>query len=488
MSKKINLTTSSGRPVEDNQNSLSAGERGPLLLQDIYLQEKLAHFEREEIPERIVHAKGAGAHGTFTVTNDITMYTKAKLFSEIGKKTETFTRFSTVGGERGSADTARDPRGFATKFYTEEGNWDLVGNNTPVFFIRDPLKFPDFIHTQKRLPDSNLKSPEMMWDFWSKSPESLHQITILFSNRGTPDGYRYMNGYGSHTFSFINSKNERFWIKIHLKTMQGIKNLSAEEATRIGGENPDYATQDLFEAIEKGDFPKWKIKIQVMPEIEAENYHINPFDVTKVWPHNDYPLIDVGILELNRNPINYFVEVEQAAFSPTNKVPGISFSPDKLLQGRLFSYPDAQRYRLGVNYNALSINAPRGIEVKNNYRNGFMRFNDNGGNSRNYEPSNYPVPTESKEFKEPPLRISGDADRYDQNTKLNNDFVQAGDLYRIMPEKEKADLVNNIIESLKAVSKPIQLLQLPHFFKADENYGRSIAQGLGISENEITLN
>jgi len=485
MSKKINLTTSSGRPVEDNQNSLSAGERGPLLMQDVYLQEKLAHFDREEIPERIVHAKGAGAYGTFTVTNDITNYTKAKLFSEVGKKTETFTRFSTVGGERGSADTARDPRGFATKFYTEEGNWDLVGNNTPVFFIRDPLKFPDFIHTQKRLPDSNLKSPEMMWDFWSKSPESLHQVTILFSNRGTPDGYRHMNGYGSHTFSFINKNDERFWVKIHLKTMQGIKNLSSEEATRIGGENPDYATQDLFEAIENGDFPKWNVKIQIMPEMEAEKYHVNPFDVTKVWSHDDYPLIEVGILELNRNPENYFAEVEQAAFSPSNKVPGIGFSPDKMLQGRLFSYPDTQRYRLGVNYNYLPVNTPRGIEVNNNYRNGYMRFNKNGGNSRSYEPSNYIVPTESPEFKEPPLRISGDADRYDQRTENNNDFVQAGDLYRILPENEKQDLVNSIIDSMKQVSKPIQLLQLSHFYKADHNYGRSIAEGLGINVNDI---
>ena len=485
MSKKINLTTSSGRPVEDNQNSLSAGEHGPLLMQDIYLQEKLAHFDREEIPERIVHAKGAGAYGTFTVTNDITRFTKAKLFSEVGKKTETFTRFSTVGGERGSADTARDPRGFATKFYTEEGNWDLVGNNTPVFFIRDPLKFPDFIHTQKRLPDSNLKSPEMMWDFWSKSPESLHQITILFSSRGIPDGYRHMNGYSSHTFSFINDKDERFWVKFHLKTIQGIKNLSADVATKLAGENPDYATQDLFESIKNDDFPKWNVKIQIMPEMEAEKYHVNPFDVTKVWSHNDYPLIDVGILELNRNPENYFTEVEQAAFSPSNKVPGIGFSPDKMLQGRLFSYPDTQRYRLGVNYNYLPVNAPRGIEIHNNYRNGYMRFDKNGGNNRNYEPSNFIVPTESPEFKEPPLRISGDADRYDQRTENNNDFVQAGDLYRILPENEKLDLVNNIIDAMKPVSKPIQLLQLSHFYKADPNYGKSIAEGLGIKENEI---
>ncbi len=312
--KKIDLTMDNGKKVENNQNSLTAGKRGPVLMQDVLLMEKLAHFDREEIPERIVHAKGAGAHGTFTVTNDISAYTKASIFAEVGKVTETFTRFSTVGGERGSADTARDPRGFATKFYTDEGNWDLVGNNTPVFFIRDPLKFPDFIHTQKRLPDSNLKSNEMMWDFWSKSPESLHQITTLFSNRGTPDGYRHMNGYGSHTYSFINADNERFWVKFHLKTVQGIKNLSSTEAAKLAGENPDYATEDLFNAIKEGNFPKWKMYVQIMPEIEAEHYHVNPFDVTKVWSHKDYPLIEVGILELNRNPVNYFAEVEQAAF------------------------------------------------------------------------------------------------------------------------------------------------------------------------------
>ncbi len=485
MAKKPKLTTSGGRPVEDNQNSLTAGERGPLLMQDVYLQEKLAHFDREVIPERIVHAKGAGAHGVFTVTNDITRYTRAKLFSEVGKKTETFTRFSTVGGERGSADTVRDPRGFATKFYTEEGNWDLVGNNTPVFFIRDPLKFPDFIHTQKRTPDSNLKSAEMVWDFWSKTPEALHQITILFSNRGTPNGYRFMNGYGSHTFSFINAENERFWVKFHLKSMQGIKNFKDDEATRLAGIDPDYATRDLFAAIEQKEYPKWSLKVQIMPEKEAENYRLNPFDITKVWPHSDYPLIEVGILELNRNPVNYFAEVEQSAFAPSNVVPGIGFSPDKMLQGRLFSYPDTQRYRLGVNYNLLPINRPRGVEVANHYRDGYMRFDDNGGASRNYEPSNYEVPTESPEYKEPPLPISGDADRYNPRTPENDDFKQAGDLYRILPEEEKKDLVNNIVNAMKPVSKSIQKIQLSYFYKADPEYGSSIAEGLGIAVSDI---
>ena len=477
--KKIDLTMDNGKKVENNQNSLTAGKRGPVLMQDVLLMEKLAHFDREEIPERIVHAKGAGAHGTFTVTNDITAYTKASIFSEVGKVTETFTRFSTVGGERGSADTARDPRGFATKFYTDEGNWDLVGNNTPVFFIRDPLKFPDFIHTQKRLPDSNLKSNEMMWDFWSKTPESLHQITTLFSNRGTPDGYRHMNGYGSHTYSFINADNERFWVKFHLKTMQGIKNLSATDATRLAGENPDYATEDLFNAIKEGNYPRWKMYVQIMPEQEAQTYHVNPFDVTKVWSHKDYPLIEVGILELNRNPVNYFAEVEQSAFSPTNKVPGISFSPDKMLQGRLFSYPDTQRYRLGVNYNLLPINRPK-VPVHNGYRNGFMRFDDNGGNSPHYEPSHYPVATEVPELAEPPLKIEGDADRYAYDSEENSDFVQAGALYRLMPENEKSDLIDNIASSMQGVSEYILKEQIGHFFKADKEYGRRIAEKLGL--------
>ncbi len=477
--KKIDLTMANGRKVDNNQNSMTAGSRGPVLMQDVLLMEKLAHFDREEIPERIVHAKGAGAHGTFTVTHDITAYTKASIFSEIGKKTQTFTRFSTVGGERGSADTARDPRGFATKFYTDEGNWDLVGNNTPVFFIRDPLKFPDFIHTQKRLPDSNLKSNTMIWDFWAKSPESLHQITTLFSNRGTPDGYRHMNGYGSHTYSFINKANERFWVKFHLKTLQGNKTLSASEATKIAGENPDYATEDLFNAILQNNFPKWKMYVQVMPEEEAETYHINPFDVTKVWPHGDYPLIEVGILELNRNPKNYFNEVEQAAFSPTNKVPGIGLSPDKMLQGRLFSYPDTQRYRLGINYNSLPINKPV-VEVNNGYRNGAMRFDDNGGDTPNYEPSHFSVPTQTDVVDEPPLKIDGDAARYEYETDENNDFAQAGALYNVLDPKEQDDLIENIVASMAGVPQEILEVQIGHFLKADRVYGERLAKALDI--------
>jgi len=479
MKKKI-LTMANGREVEDNQNSITAGSRGPVLMQDVQLMEKLAHFDREEIPERIVHAKGAGAHGTFTVTRDITAYTKASIFAEVGKQTETFTRFSTVGGERGSADTARDPRGYATKFYTDEGNWDLVGNNTPVFFIRDAMKFPDFIHTQKRLPDSNIPSNTMKWDFWSKTPESLHQITTLFSNRGTPDGYRKMNGYGSHTYSFINAQNERFWVKFHLKTQQGNHTLRADEATKIAGENPDYATEDLFNAIKDGDFPKWTMYVQIMPELEANDYHINPFDVTKVWPHSDYPLIEVGVLEMNKNPENYFAEVEQSAFSPSNKVPGISFSPDKMLQGRLFSYPDTQRYRLGVNYNSLPINKAKN-EVSNNYRNGTMKHDDNGGASTHYEPSHFASVAQTDNNNEPELKIDGNAGRFAYDTSLEADTAQAGALYRLMEANEQADLVENLANAMAGVPEEIVRLQLSYFVAADKSYGERIATHLGIS-------
>jgi catalase len=358
--KKAIMTTDAGRPVGDNQNSLTVGPRGPVVFEDFLLFEKMAHFNRERIPERVVHAKGSGAHGHFVCSNpDMAKYTTAKLFSAKGKSTPTFIRFSTVGGEKGSADTERDPRGFALKFYTEEGNWDMTGNNTPVFFIKDPLKFGDFIHTQKRDPETNLKSPTMMWDFWSLSPESLHQVTILFSDRGTPDGFRHMDGFSSHTFSLINAKNELFYVKWHFKTKQGIKNFTGERAAEMRGIDPDHSQRDLFDAIKRGDFPKWRVSMQIMPEKEAETYRINPFDLTKVWPHGDYPLIEVGELTLDRNPENYFAEVEQAAFEPRNIVPGMGFSPDKMLQGRLISYPDAHRYRLGVNYDSLPINKPQ---------------------------------------------------------------------------------------------------------------------------------
>ena len=480
MKKKKTLTTAAGIPVSDNQNSLTAGKRGPTLLQDHYLLQKLAHFNRERIPERVVHAKAAGAHGVFTVTKDITKYTKAKIFSDVGKKTEMFGRFSTVAGEKGSADTVRDVRGFALKFYTEEGNWDLVGNNTPVFFIRDAMKFPDFIHTQKRVPQTNLRSEIMWWDFWSKVPESLHQVTILFSDRGIPKGIPYMNGYGSHTYSFINATQERFWVKFHFKTQQGIQTMMQEEANRIVGEDADYHVRQLFETIERGDFPKWTLNVQIMPEAEAETYPINPFDLTKVWPHADYPLIEVGVMELNRNPDNYFAEVEQSAFSPANVVPGISFSPCKMLQGRIFAYADAHRYRLGVNFEQLPINRPHAVEVNNYQRDGYMRFDGNDGASVNYDPNDFHGPEADPAFKEPPLKISGDADWYDQKRGVDADYTQPGDLYRLMPADEQIRLIENIVGALKNVPKNIQEKMVVHFTKADPEYGEGVAKGIGL--------
>jgi len=473
------LTTASGAPVADNQNSRSAGPRGPLLLDDFHLIEKLAHFNRENIPERRVHAKGSGAYGTFTVNRDITHYTSAKLFEQIGKQTDTFLRFSTVGGERGSADTERDPRGFAVKFYTEEGNWDIVGNNTPVFFIRDPLKFPDFIHTQKRHPQSNLKNAQMMWDFWSHSPEALHQVTILFSDRGIPDGYRHMHGFGSHTYSLINAKGERTWVKWHFKTQQGIKNLAPADAARLAGTDPDYAQRDLFEAIERGDYPRWTVCIQVMSEAEAASRDENPFDVTKTWSQKDYPLIEVGVLELNRNPLNYFAEVEQAAFGPSNMVPGVGLSPDRMLQGRVFAYADAHRYRVGTNHQHLPVNAPR-CAVNSYQRDGSMATGSYGS-APNYEPNSYAeAPKQSPRHAEPALALNGSADRYDHREDTDY-FSHAGALFRLMSDEQKALLISNIAGTMACVSEDVIQRQLQYFYKADPAYGEGIAKALGIN-------
>jgi catalase len=479
MSQSKILTTASGAPVADNQNSRSAGPRGPLLLDDFHLIEKLAHFNRENIPERRVHAKGSGAYGTFTVTSDITRYSCAKLFGAVGKQTETFLRFSTVGGERGSADTERDPRGFALKFYTEEGNWDIVGNNTPVFFIRDPLKFPDFIHTQKRLPQSNLKSAQMMWDFWSHSPEALHQVTILFSDRGIPDGYRHMHGFGSHTYSLVNASGERYWVKWHYKTAQGIKNLAPADAARIAGTDPDYAQRDLFDAIKRGDFPKWRVCIQVMTEEEANRHHENPFDVTKTWSQKAFPLIEVGVLELNRNPLNYFAEVEQATFGPSNMVPGVGLSPDRMLQGRVFAYADAHRYRVGTNHQHLPVNASRS-PVNTYQRDGAMAFGSNGGAAPNYEPNSYSdAPKQAPQYREPALALNGAADRFDHREDSGY-YSQAGALFRLMSAEQQALLIDNIAGAMMGVSEDVVQRQLQHFYRADEAYGNGVAQALGI--------
>jgi catalase len=476
---KNNLTTSWGAPVGDNQNSMTAGSRGPTLIQDVHLLEKLAHFNRERVPERVVHAKGAGAHGYFEVTNDVSAYTKAAFLSEVGKRTPLFARFSTVAGENGSADTVRDPRGFAVKFYTEEGNYDLVGNNTPVFFIRDAIKFPDFIHTQKRDPRTHLKNPTAVWDFWSLSPESLHQVSILMSDRGIPATLRHMHGFGSHTFKWVNAEGDGVWVKYHFKTEQGVKNLSPDVAAKLAGENPDYHTEDLFNAIEKGDFPSWKLYVQIMPLEDADTYRFDPFDVTKVWSQKDYPLIEVGRMVLDRNPENYFAEVEQATFSPGTLVPGIDVSPDKMLQGRLFAYSDAHRYRVGANHQALPINRPRN-EVNNYQRDGQMRFDDNGGRSVYYEPNSFGGPTESHENKQAAYPVSGVADSvaYDHN----DHYTQAGDLYRLLSEDERTRLVANIVEAMKPVEKEeIKLRQIQHFYKADPEYGTRVADGLGLS-------
>lgn len=473
------MTTAAGIPVADNQNSLTAGPRGPVLMADHFLIERMAHFNRERVPERVVHAKGAGAYGKLTVTADLSAYTCAKLFSKVGNSCEAFLRFSTVAGEQGSADTARDPRGFACKFYTEEGNWDLVANNTPVFFVRDALKFQDFIHSQKRHPQTGMRDNTMQWDFWSLSPESLHQVTILFSDRGIPATYRNMNGYSSHTYSLWNHKGERFWVKWHIKTLQGIKCLTDAEAIKIAGEDPDCHRRDLFNCIEKGEYPQWKVQLQIMPEKEAETYHINPFDLTKVWPHKDYPPIDVAILELNRNPENYFAEVEQAAFEPSNMPPGFGASPDKMLQGRLLSYADTHRYRIGINYAQLPVNKPR-CPVNTYHRDGHMRFDGNYAGQVNYQPNSFDGPIDDKQFMEPALKINGDADRYDQR-KIDDHYAQAGDLFRLMSTDQKAQLIDNIVRAMKPVPNAIQVRQIAHFLKADPAYGAGVAKGLGIS-------
>jgi catalase len=482
--KKI-LTNNFGAPVYNDQNSMTAGNPGPVLIQDVHLLEKLAHFDRERIPERVVHAKGAGAHGYFEVTNDLTKYTSAKFLSKVGKRTDLFARFSTVGGEKGSADAERDPRGFAVKFYTEDGNYDMVGNNTPVFFIRDPLKFPDFIHTQKRHPVTNLKDPDMFWDFLSLTPESIHQVTILFSDRGTPRNFRHMNGYSSHTFMWYNDKGKYFWVQYHFKTEQGIQNLTREEADRMKSTDPDHATRDLFDAIKRGEYPSWRLEVQIMTSEQAEKYRFDPFDITKVWPHADFPPIPVGRMVLNRNPENYFAEVEQAAFSPGNFVSGIGPSPDKMLQGRLFSYHDTHRHRLGPNYHLLPVNAPKAVAANNYQRDGFMSSGATAGGYPNYYPNSFGGPAPDPEAESPAITISGQAARQ-QYIHPNDDFVQAGDLYRkVMTESDRANLIGNIVSHLGNAQKRIQLRQTAIFYKADPDYGSRVAKGLGLDVKEV---
>lgn len=474
---KKTMTTTGGNPIADNQNSLTAGERGPVLLQDYQLIQKLAHQNRERIPERVVHAKGSGAFGVLEITEDISKYTKAKVLQK-GEKTKLLLRFSTVAGERGAADAERDVRGFALKFYTKEGNWDLVGNNTPVFFVRDAYKFPDFIHTQKRDPQTNLRSNTAMWDFWSLSPESLHQVTILMSDRGLPKSYRNVNGYGSHTYSLINSKNERFWVKFHFKTLQGIETLTNKEAEEIVGKDRESNQRDLFENIEKGNFPKWSFEIQIMSEEEAKKCSFNPFDLTKVWPHGDYPMIKVGTMTLNENPKNYFQQVEQASFSPSNIVPGISYSPDKMLQARIFSYPDAQRYRVGTHYEMLPVNRPI-VEVNTYNLDGSMNFDIKEPTKAFYEPNSFDGPVEDKSYLEPDLDVGDIAKRYDHRVG-NDDFSQPRALFLLMSNSQKEQLFSNIKDAMAGVPRDIVDRQIALFEKVHPDYANGVKKALGI--------
>ncbi|MCY1056527.1 catalase [Nannocystis sp. SCPEA4] len=474
------LTHATGAPVVDNVNIQTAGPRGPALLQDIWLIEKLAHFDREVIPERRMHAKGSGAHGTFTVTRDVTRYTRARLFAEVGKQTPVFMRFSTVAGERGAADAERDIRGFAVKFYTEEGNWDIVGNNTPVFFFRDPLRFPDLNHAVKRDPRTGMRSADNNWDFWTALPEALHQVTIVMSDRGLPRSYRTMHGFGSHTFSFINAAGERVWVKFHFVSQQGIANLTDAEAEAVVGKDRESHQRDLFESLEAGRFPRWKFCVQVMTEAQARAHRHNPFDLTKVWPHADYPLIEVGVLELDRNPDNVFAEVEQAAFSPANIVPGVGFSPDKMLQARLFSYGDAQRHRLGVNFNQIPVNAPK-CPFHSFHRDGAMRVDGNLGATKHYWPNRHGEWDDDPGAGEPPLPVSGDVAHWDHRVDEDH-WEQPGDLFRLMSPAQQQALFDNTARSLGGASLEVQRRHVANCLKADPNYGAGVAKALGIDK------
>ena len=471
------LTTAAGAPVADNNRSLTVGPRGPMLMQDTWLFEKLSHLNREVIPERRMHAKGFGAFGVFRVTHDITRYTCADLFSSIGKETEVFVRFSTVAGERGAADAERDIRGFAVKFYTQQGNWDLVGNNTPVFFLRDPRKFADLNHAIKRHPASGLHSAAANWDFWTSLPEAFHQVTIVMSDRGIPDGFRHMHGFGSHTFSLINAQSERIWCKFHWVCQQGIRNLTDAQAAALIAADRDSAGTDLYRAIEHGNFPKWKLCIQVMTDAEAAAFPFNPFDLTKVWPHGDFPLIEVGEMVLNRNPQNYFAEVEQAAFNPAQVVPGIGFSPDKMLQGRLFAYGDAQRYRLGVNHHLIPVNRPR-CPFHSFHRDGQMRTDGNLGDTLTYEPNSYHEWQEQPQFMEPPLHICGDSGHWDYTNDDDDYFAQPRALFLLMNAEQRQALFDNTARALADVPEFIRLRHLEHCFRCHREYGEGVAAAM----------
>ena len=476
-----------GAPVSNNQDSMTAGPRGPVLMQDVWYMEKMAHFDREVIPERRMHAKGSGAFGTFTVTHDITQYTKAKIFSEVGKKTEMFARFSTVAGERGAADAERDIRGFALKFYTEDGNWDIVGNNTPVFFFRDPMKFPDLNHAVKRDPRTNMRSPNTNWDFWTSLPEALLQVTIIMGDRGIPSSYRHMHGFSSHAYSFISKENKRTWVKFHFRSQQGIRNLTDKEAATVVGMDRESHQRDLYEAIEKGKFPKWKVYVQLMTEDQARAMETNPFDLTKMWHKKDYPLIPVGEFELNRNPSNYFAEVEQAAFNPASVVPGISFSPDRMLQGRLFSYGDAQRYRLGVNHAQIPVNSPKGVKHPHSFhRDGAMRVDGNAGSELHYEPNSYGNWQEDLRH-ELPLEDGGDIYRYDFREDDHDYYSQPGELFRAMTPAQQQVLFENTARNMGDSTMQIKHRHIFRCYQADPAYGKGVADALHINLDTVDL-
>ncbi|NLC02806.1 MAG: catalase [Tissierellia bacterium] len=482
-----NITTAAGAPVTDNQDSMTVGKRGPITLQDVWFLEKMAHFDREVIPERRMHAKGSGAFGTFTVTHDITKYTKAKIFSEIGKQTEMMARFSTVAGERGAADAERDIRGFALKFYTEEGNWDLAGNNTPVFFFRDPMKFIDLNHAVKRDPRTNMRSPNTNWDFWSSLPEALLQVTIIMGDRGIPSSYRHMHGFGSHTFSLINANNERTWVKFHFRSQQGIQNLTDQESGKVIGMDRESHQRDLYEAIQQKMYPKWKMYIQVMTEEQADAMVNNPFDLTKMWLKEDFPLIPVGEFELNRNPENYFADIEQAGFNPASVVPGISFSPDRMLQGRLFSYGDAQRYRLGVNHNLIPVNSPKGVKNLHSFhRDGAMRVDGNLGSELHYEPNSYGNWQDSPEDNEP-MQKGGDVYRYDFREDDSDYYTQPGLLFNAMIDDQKQVLFDNTARNMGDSTLQIKHRHIYNCYQADPAYGEGVAIALNISLEDVDL-
>jgi catalase len=474
-------TTDSGIPATSDEHSLTVGPDGPVLLQDHYLVQKLQAFDRERVPERVVHAKGGGAYGFFETTEDVSELTKAALFQK-GRRTELFIRFSTVAGERGSADTVRDPRGFAIKFYTEHGNYDMVGNNTPIFFIRDPQKFPDFIHSQKRRADNHLRDNNMQWDFWTLSPESAHMVTWLMGDRGLPRTWRHMNGYSSHTFMWVNAGGEKYWVKYHFKSDQGVEHLTEDEGRQLAGESPDYHLQDLARAIASGDHPSWTLFMQAMPFEQAADYRFNPFDLTKVWPHGDYPLIKVGRMVLDRNPQDYFTEVEQSAFEPSNMVPGIGPSPDKMLLGRLFSYHDTHLHRIGTNAMQLPVNAPKYAPVHSYNRDGAMRYQNPPDPV--YAPNSAGGPAAAPAIfgEDPSWFVTGEILRSAYGLhKEDDDFGQAGALVnRVMDAGARDRLVSNITGHVsQGVSEPVLSRVLQYWRNVDKTIGDRVAAGLG---------